>query len=77
MCGSGESGFVSYMKDKLAAARTFISEVGMETKRCVWPERQELVESTIVVVVSVVLLSAFVGVSDKLLVWLLGLLFPS
>jgi preprotein translocase subunit SecE len=68
---------VSYFKEKITAARTFISEVGMETKKCVWPERQELVESTVVVVVSVVLLSAFVGVSDKLLVWLLGLLFPS
>jgi preprotein translocase subunit SecE len=62
---------------KILALRTFFSEVVDETRKSVWPERQELVESTIVVVVSVVLLSAFVGVSDKLLVTLLGLLFPS
>ena len=68
---------MSFLKEKIDGVRTFVSEVGMETKKCVWPERQELVESTVVVVVSVILLSAFVGVSDKLLLWLLGLLFPS
>jgi preprotein translocase SecE subunit len=42
-----------------------------ETKKCTWPERQELIESTVVVIAAVVLLSMFVGVSDKLLVSLL------
>jgi preprotein translocase subunit SecE len=65
------------LKDKVDAARAFFGEVGAETRKCVWPERQELIESTVVVIVSVFLLSLFVGVSDKFLLWLLSLLFPS
>ncbi len=52
----------------------FWDEVAAEARKCNWPDRQELVESTIVVIVAVLLLSAFVGVSDKLLVTLLRLL---
>ncbi|MDP6522935.1 MAG: preprotein translocase subunit SecE [Kiritimatiellia bacterium] len=55
-------------KSRLGAVKTFWEEVVAETKKSTWPERQELMESTLVVIVAVILLSAFVGVSDKLLV---------
>jgi|ETNmetMinimDraft_15_1059895.scaffolds.fasta_scaffold163643_2 preprotein translocase subunit SecE len=55
-------------KSGLGAVKTFWEEVVAETKKSTWPERQELMESTLVVIVAVILLSAFVGVSDKLLV---------
>ena len=51
--------------------RTFIGEVNQELKKCAWPTRKELMESTVVVIISVVLLSLFVGVSDVVTVFLL------
>lgn len=56
--------------------KVFWGEVVLETKKSAWPERQELVESTVMVIVSVFLLSLFVGVSDKLLVTLVKVLVP-
>jgi preprotein translocase SecE subunit len=65
---------VSKVQSAVQGIKTFWSEVVAEGKKCEWPARQALVESTVVVVVSVLLLSLFVAVSDKLLVTLLKLL---
>ncbi|MBP7830051.1 MAG: preprotein translocase subunit SecE [Kiritimatiellae bacterium] len=40
-------------------------------KKCSWPTRSELSESTMVVIVSVVLLAIFVGLSDMVLMGLM------
>ncbi|MBM4143121.1 MAG: preprotein translocase subunit SecE [Lentisphaerae bacterium] len=58
-------------------ARVFLGEVAGETRKSTWPDRHELVESTAVVIVAVVLLAVFVGASDQILIWLLKLVFPS
>ena len=47
--------------------RTFFREVVNELKKSSWPTKNELLESTVVVIVSVVLFSAFVGLSDTVL----------
>ncbi len=65
---------MSKIQEKTRLAKAFIDDVVAETRKTTWPERQELVESTMVVIVAVLLLSAFVGVSDKVLVVLLKLL---
>ena len=65
------------LQESVNGVRVFFGEVVTEMKKCTWPERQELIESTTVVIVLVLMLSAFVGVSDKLLVTLLKLLIPS
>ncbi len=44
--------------------RQFLDEVNVELKKCAWPTRPELMQSTVVVIVSVILLSAFVALSD-------------
>lgn len=44
---------------------TFCGEVATEFRKTTWPERRELVESTLVVVSFIVLLSAVVMVCDK------------
>ena len=44
---------------------TFIGEVGSEFRKTSWPERRELVDSTLVVITFIVLLSAVVLVCDK------------
>jgi len=69
----GKSG-MKKIKEQFALLQNFFSDVGVEMKKCTWPSRQELIESTVVVIVSVLLISAFVGVSDKVLVSLLRLL---
>ena len=53
------------------ALKTFLSEVKIELKKCTWPTRQELLGSTMVVVISVVIIGVFVGLSDTVLMGLL------
>ena len=53
------------------ALRTFLGEVKAELKKCTWPTRQELFGSTMVVVISVLILGVFVGLSDTVLMGLL------
>lgn len=52
----------------------FVIEVGVELRKSAWPTRPELIESTVVVVVSVVLLAVFVGICDLILMRLLKLI---
>lgn len=51
----------------IGALRTFLGEVKTELKKCTWPTRRELIGSTMVVVVSVLILGLFVGLSDSVL----------
>ena len=64
-------------RDIFNGARVFFSNVTMEMRKCTWPQRRELFESTVVVIMSVLLLAIFVGFSDKILVSILKLLVPS
>jgi preprotein translocase subunit SecE len=52
----------------------FITEVGVELKKSAWPTRSELIESTIVVIISVVILAVFVGICDLFLMRILKLI---
>ncbi|MBU1692536.1 MAG: preprotein translocase subunit SecE [Verrucomicrobia bacterium] len=62
---------MSKVQQSLAQVRTFIEEVRMEMKKCSWPSRSELADSTMVVIVSVVMIAIFVGLSDLVLTGLL------
>ena len=55
----------------LKRLKTFLSEVKIELKKCTWPTRQELFGSTMVVVISVLIIGVFVGLSDTILMGLL------
>ena len=52
----------------------FIGEVGTEFRKTSWPERRELVESTLVVITFIVLLSVVVLVCDKAIQFVLTLI---
>lgn len=52
----------------------FVVEVGVELKKSAWPTRAELLESTVVVIVSVLILAVFVGFCDLLLMRVLRLI---
>jgi preprotein translocase subunit SecE len=47
--------------------KLFLSETRTELKKVTWPTRQELRESTIVVIVSTFIVTAFVGVVDQII----------
>lgn len=61
----------------ISNVRSLVSETVLEMKKSNWPSRKELYESTLIVIVSVVMMAVFVGVSDKVLMLLLRLLAPS
>jgi preprotein translocase subunit SecE len=66
---------MSKLRSAVQAVQIFFADVGAEMKKTSWPDRDELMSSTMVIIVSAVLLSAVVGVSDKLLGTVLRLLY--
>jgi len=65
---------MSKLQSLVGNVRGFFAEVAMEMKKSSWPGREELMSSTVVVIVSALIISAFVGVSDLVLHRLLRLL---
>ena len=59
----------------LAKAREFLKEVRVESTKVSWPTRNELRDSTIVVIVTVIIVMVFVGMVDRSLAWAVGLMF--
>ena len=55
------------MNKRFAQFSTFLAGVREEMKHTSWPSRDELIGSTLVVFVGVVLLASFVGACDVLL----------
>lgn len=55
--------------------REFTKDVRVESSKVSWPTRNELRDSTIVVIVTVLLVMAFIGIVDWVLRVLVGLLF--
>jgi preprotein translocase subunit SecE len=53
---------------------TFISEVRAEFTRVIWPTRDDLINSTKVVVVFSVIFSLFIGLFDLILSFVRGIL---
>ena len=59
----------------MTQARGFYQEVVVEFTKISWPGRGELRDSTLVVILTVMIVSAFIGVVDQLLNMLVHLLF--
>ena len=55
--------------------REFTKDVRVEIERVSWPTREELRDSTVVVIVTVLLVAVFVGIVDRILNASIGLLF--
>jgi preprotein translocase subunit SecE len=62
------------MKDKII---TFFNDVLKEMRKVTWPTREELRESTMVVLATTVVFSAFVFVVDWLMTTVLNLLLAA
>ena len=57
--------------------KTFFAEVVTELKKSAWPTRKELLDSTLVVIVTMLILGAFVAVADLVFVKIIGILTKS
>lgn len=62
------------MSGWLTKIREFITETLNELRKCSWPARNELFESTILVIVAVLLLAIFVVIVDLLSMKVINLL---
>ena len=60
------------MANPIRKISKYTIDVVEELKRCVWPEKSELVQSTILVLVTCIALAAFVQGSDWVLQQLLS-----
>lgn len=58
---------MSKIGETVGGFRGFLGEVSTELKKCAWPTRPELFDSTVVVILSVALLAGFVAVCDVVL----------
>ena len=58
---------MSKIAESIGGLRGFFGEVIAELKKCAWPTRPELFDSTVVVIISVALLAGFVAVCDVVL----------
>jgi preprotein translocase subunit SecE len=56
-------------------ARDFVKDVRVESERVSWPTRSELRDSTLVVIVMVLLVSAYLFVWDRIFAFLTRMLF--
>ena len=56
-------------------ARDYFKDVGAELRKVSWPTRDELRDSTVVVIVTVLLVAAFIGIVDQVLNRALAFLF--
>ena len=61
------------MKNPFRAVRIFVGEMYAELQKASWPTRQELWDSTLVVIVAAVLLGLFTSVTDFSLYWFVSL----
>lgn len=59
----------------LEKIRTFLREVRAEMEKVTWPGRPEVQAATVVIIVLVILVAAFIGAVDFVINRILGLFF--
>ena len=55
--------------------RGFFEEVLVEMKKVAWPTKDHVIGSTILVGITSIGLMIFIGISDRIFGWLVGLIF--
>jgi preprotein translocase subunit SecE len=63
------------MKQVVQNIGTYLSEVSVEFKKISWPERQELMDSTVVVLSFIVIMAVVVLCCDKVIDFVLQLIY--
>jgi len=65
---------MSNVKQVIQSLGAYLGEVGVEFKKIAWPDRQELVDSTVVVLSFIVILAVVVLCCDKTILFFLQLI---
>jgi len=65
---------MSNVKQVIQSLGAYFGEVGVEFKKIAWPDRQELVDSTVVVISFIVILAVVVLCCDKVIQFFLQLI---
>jgi len=65
---------MSNVKQVIQSLGAYLGEVGVEFKKIAWPDRQELVDSTLVVITFIVILAVVVLCCDKTILFFLQLI---
>ena len=68
-----KGGLIAGFDSVMGRVRGFIADTISELRRCSWPSRRELLESTVLVVVAMVVLALFVAGVDELAMRLIRL----
>jgi preprotein translocase subunit SecE len=55
------------MKRIIPKIREYYGETVQEVKKCTWPTKDELIETTVVVIVGVIALSLFIALADRVM----------
>jgi preprotein translocase subunit SecE len=66
------AGFVAAKTQKGRWVVEFFRDSRMELRKVVWPTREEITQTTLVVVVMVIVLALILWGMDGILVWLIG-----
>ncbi len=56
-----------------AKIRVFFEETAEELKKCTWPNRAQLLESTLLVIVALIILAIFVTAVDQVVLYAIHL----
>ena len=65
------------MTNPFVRVRGFLNDVLAELKKSAWPTRKELVDSTVVVIITVLILGLFVAFADFVFLKIIGMLTKS
>jgi preprotein translocase SecE subunit len=60
----------------LERSRRFVHDTVAEVRKSTWPDRRVLVAHTFIVIGAVFMMGLFLGISDRILVWLLRQIIP-
>lgn len=60
------------MREYVEKVTTFLQDVHAETKKVTWPSRKEVLGSTLVVIVAVLIIAGFLGIIDFALSLVIG-----
>ena len=65
---------MSNVKQIIQSVGAYLGDVGVEFRKIAWPDRQELVDSTVVVIAFIVILAVVVLCCDKTILFFLQLI---
>jgi preprotein translocase subunit SecE len=70
---AGVAGWVALQTSKGKQFSTLVSEAKTEIRKVVWPTRQELIQTTIMVVIFVLVVALILWGADSLIGWIISL----